>query len=170
VTITADLFKRRFPRLLEKLGHSDLEILLKALTRIDASSGELLYGCGEHSDALYMIWEGRLAFGVLIAGKDIFLGHIGPGQFCGVTAVIEPGPALITATVAEPSVLLRLKHEELVVLRETQPRLCSNLLRALSLDLVEWLRAYEAYMAERTQLGNIQDFFRMSRHLARLEE
>lgn len=165
MVISVDQLKHLFPRLLARFGAAELAILLDALTRLEAGPGDVLYRCGQHADSLYLVWQGKLAVSLTIAGEELFLGHLGPGQFTGITAVIDPGPALVSATVVESSVLLRLTHAGLASLRENQPPLGNHLLRALSLELVEWLRGYEAYMKERARPDSIQELLRMSGYL-----
>lgn len=163
MTITAELFHQRFASLLGKLDLPETQVLLDHLERVAAVPNETLVRCGRHADSLYLIWEGRLALSLEIAAQELAVGEIGPGQFVGVAAVIHPGPALLTVKVTEPGTLLRLTHEGLVQLRAAQPRLGSDLLRAFSLNLVNWLRTYEDYIAECNQPDDVVEFFRLGR-------
>jgi CRP-like cAMP-binding protein len=163
MTITPESLQNRFPQLLDKLNRAAVQSVLNSLERITATPGQVLYRYGEDADAFYLVWEGKVALSLTIAGEEKCLGTIGPGQFSGMAAVIDPGPALLSATVIGPSILLRLTHVGLVRLRATQPRVGSDLLRAFSLNLVNWLRTYEEYMAERDQPDNLVEFFRLGR-------
>lgn len=166
MAITAKLLKRRFPVLLGRFEHGELETLLEALVPIEVPAGEQLHCCGDHADSLYLIWEGNLSLSMKSGGEDIPLGNLGSGQHIGSVAVIEPGPAPTTVMVAEPSTLLRLDYPTLVVLRTTHQQLAGHLLRTLSLDLVERLRFYEEGMAGRTQPpANPEEFAQLCRPL-----
>ncbi|MDQ2696659.1 MAG: cyclic nucleotide-binding domain-containing protein [Pseudomonadota bacterium] len=165
MTIAASLFKRRFPLLLERIGRSEVDILLDVLVRVEVAPGAVLVQCGQRAESLFLIWEGALTLSTVANGQDIVLGTLGPGQHVGVAAVVEPGPAMATVAAARPSVVLRLDYAGLVIMRATHPRLAGNLLRALSLDLVDWLRAFEDYMAHRGQTRNVEDFVKLGRKL-----
>ena len=163
MTITSQALKARFPNLLSKFSASELDTLLAALMLVQVAPGETLYRNGDHCDTMYLLWQGKLSLSLVLEEQEITLGDIGPGGFVGVLGVIDPGPALLTVKSSEASELLSLEHSGLVALRSTHPRLASNLLRALSLDLVEWLRDYEEYMAKRMNFDNIKDFLRIGR-------
>lgn len=163
MTITPESLQNRFPQLLDKLNLAAVQSVLNHLERITATPGQMLYRCGEHADAFYLVWEGKVALSLTVAGEEKCLGTIGPGQFSGMAAVIDPGPALLSAKIIEPSLLLRLTHAQLLRLRTTQPRVGSDLLRAFSLNLVNWLRSYEEYLAERNQPDDFIEFFRLGR-------
>lgn len=166
MAITVNRLKRRFSSLMGRFERGELATLLDVLVSIEVSSGEELQHYGGHADSLYLIWEGSLALSMEFHGKEIPLGTLGPGQHIGSVAVIEPGLAPTTVTVTESSILLRLDHPSLVVLRATHPRLSGHLLQALSLDLVQRLRRYEEGMVERTQPpADPEEFARLCRPL-----
>jgi len=168
--LTADGLQRRFAVLLERFTRRELQILLDALERSDADPGQELHRGGDPIDTLYLIWEGRLALAMPVGNEIIALGTLGPGEFIGTAAVIDPGPAMVTLTVIEPSILLRLDRAGLQALRKAQPRVGGQLLRALSLDLAERLRLYEEGMAERTQPADVGEFIRLCRPLLGIKD
>ena len=168
--ITAHSFKQRFTALLERFEFDQVEVLLNVLTQVESSADEILYRCGEHSDVLHLVWEGRVSLSMSVGAKDITLGAIGPGQFIGALSVIDPGPAPVTFKVIEQSVLLRLDHASLNTLREEYPEVGSLLLRTLSHDLATWLRTYEEYLMRRTQSGSVEEFVQLGMHLLGLKE
>lgn len=162
MAITGDQFKQHFPLLLERFNRQEAETLLHTLDQIEAPSGEELHRCESHADSLYLIWEGSLALAMTVGDREISLGNLGSGQLIGSVAVIEPGPSPTTVTAAEPSTLLCLSHSGLKALRTDQPRLAGNLLRGLSLDLVERLRVYEEGMVGRTRSStDTEEFARL---------
>jgi CRP-like cAMP-binding protein len=170
VSITAHGFKQRFAALLEKFEADQAEILLNALTRVDASAGETLYRFGEHSDVFYLVWEGRVSLSMSVGSKDITLGTIGPGDFIGALSLIDPGPAPVTFKVIEQSVLLCLDHAALNALRKEHPEVGSQLLRTLSHDLADWLRTYEEYLMVRTRSESVEEFVQLGMHLLGIKE
>lgn len=163
--LTADGLQRRFAVLLERFTRREVQILSEALERIDADAGKELHRGGDPIDALYLIWDGRLALAMPVGGELISLGTLGPGDLIGAVAIITPGSAMVTLTVTEPSILLRLDHAGLQALRKAQPRVGGQLLRALSLDLAERLRLYEEGITERTQPADVGEFIRLCRPL-----
>jgi lysophospholipid hydrolase len=169
VDMTPHQLKKLFPRLFGRFDVDELETLLNALEWIEVESGEELCRNGEHCDAMHLLWEGELTLSVWLSGREIVIGNIGPGQFVGVVSVIDPGPALLTVTVAKPSQILRLDNSALLRLRELHPYVSSSLSRALALDLAEWLRSYEAYVAEKTGPDDIEAFFRVGRLESHME-
>jgi CRP-like cAMP-binding protein len=169
VNPTPEDLKKRFPRLLGRLEAGDLGTLLHTLEWREVEPGEELCRNAEYCDAMHLLWEGELRLSLWLSGREITIGNIGPGQFVGVVSLIDPGPALLTVTVAEPSRLLRLDHPGLIRLRGSHPRAGGNLLRALSLDLTAWLRSYEAYIAHKTGPNSIEAFFRIGRLESHIE-
>lgn len=163
MNLDAGSLKDRFSKLLEKLGLEEVQVLLKMMEPIEIQPYQVLSHCGEYSDSFLMVWEGKLSLSLSFKGKEIVLGDIGSGQFSGVAAVIDPGPALLTVTAVESGTVLRLTHAKLALLRATYPSIGSKLLRAFSLNLANWLRNYEEYMTKRVQPDNIVDFFRIGR-------
>ena len=170
MSITAHDFKQRFAALLDKFEHDQAEVLLNTLTRTNASVGEVLYRCGEHSDVFHLVWEGRVSLSIAVNAKDITLGTIGPGQFIGALSVIDPGPAPVTFNVIAQSVLLRLDHAGLNALRDEHPEVGSLLLRTLSHDLAHWLRTYEEYLMKRTRSESVEEFVHLGMHLLGIKE
>lgn len=166
MTMTAESLKSRFPLLLERLSPGEVGNLLNALTQIQASPGEELHRHGDQADSLYLVWEGSLLLSMAFDGREIPLGTLGPGQHIGSVAVIEPGSAPTTVTVAEPGTLLRLDHSGLNALRADHPRVGGHLVQALSLDLAERLRFYEEGMTGRNQPPrDPEEFARLCRPL-----
>lgn len=163
VKITPKALQECFPRLLARLNPGEVSILLDFLAIREVSPGSVLYRNGDYSDVMYFLWKGRLSLSLQLANEETVLGNLEAGQFIGVSGVIEPGPALLTVRVATPSILLSLDHAALKQLRAAHPRLGSKILRALSLDLAEWLRGYEEYMTDREEPDSIEVFFRIGR-------
>jgi CRP-like cAMP-binding protein len=163
VKITPKALQERFPRLLARLDLDEINILLGFLAIREVSPGSVLYRNGDHSDVMYFLWQGRMSLSLQLANEERVLGNLEPGQFIGVSGVIEPGPALLKVQAVEPSLLLCLDHAALKQLRAAHPGLGSKVLQALSLDLVQWLRGYEDYMTERAEPDSIEVFFRIGR-------
>lgn len=149
MTITAKGLKQRFPQFMDKMRSREVDTLLDAMQRVDAAPGHVLQHAGDKIDSFYLLWEGSIEILMRADGEEVSLGILVSGQAFGAVALIEPGPALTTATAVDASVLLRLNHERLADLRQRQPRVGGLVLRALSLDLAERLRLYEEGMVVR---------------------
>ena len=170
MTITSKQLRDRFPRFCDRLSRGEAKILLKSLERVEAKPDEVLHRFGDHADSLYLIWEGKLSLSMPVGGKEVPIGTLGPGGSIGPVAVVDPGPAPVTVTVAEPSTLFRLTHEGLEALRKNHPRVGGHFLQSLCLSMTERLRVYEDFMTERTHTGDPEDLVHLSRPLMGIRE
>lgn len=170
MAITTEQLQQRFSQLLGKLDREEVQVLLDRLTPINVAPGEDVVRAEDHADSLYLIWEGKVAFFKEVSGKTIAVGTLGPGRFFGTEVVIDPAPEVGTSRAVESSILLRLDHASLEGLCDSHPRLGGHLLRALSLDMVDWLRAVKKYMTERTLPNDLRECIQMVRELRGLGE
>lgn len=170
MTITAAQLQQRFPQLVKKFNHRELQILLDAMERVDVPAGGQLLRCGEPADALNLVWEGALQVSIGIGDQEIPIGTVGQGHFVGIAAIIDPGLAVAHVSAARPSIVLRLTHAELEALRRNQPGVGGKLTRALSFELAEWLRTFEEYIAEREKPNDVEEFAQTVRHLMGFKE
>ncbi|MDX1654311.1 MAG: cyclic nucleotide-binding domain-containing protein [Candidatus Competibacteraceae bacterium] len=141
-------FRRRFPRLGHSLTEEEVQILLDTLVVVEAAPGQALHSQGKETDSLYCIWQGELTAAAHCRGRALSLGQLGPGRYLGVAELLVPGPAAFTIRPRTPTLLLRLDHPTLQALRHDHPRLGSELLRALFLELVERLQAFETTLVD----------------------
>lgn len=82
-------------------------------------------------------------------GKKVVLGHIGPGEWVGEITLIDPGPATASVTADSDSVVLALPHEAFAKLRASRPSAGGALLRSISLNLAERLRAHSGEVLQK---------------------
>ncbi len=170
MSISVEQFRRCFPKLVEGLDNREIRVLLEAMSPAELAPGELLSQFGETHDTLTLVYQGGLMVTITVFDEEISIGTMRPGQLLGIAAVIEPGGASATAKVAEPSTVLRLNHDRLMQLRRDHPRVAGYLLRALSLQLAEWLRTFEGYMAGRVRPSDVREFAQVARQLMGIEE
>lgn len=170
MAITAHQLLGRFPRLLSGLDVTEAQIFLDTLVRRDVDSGQVVVRADELGDALHLVWEGRVAFYKEYRGREVCFGSLGRSRFFGSEQIVTPAAEPTTVRTMEPTVLLRLDHEALETLGEKYPRLSSNLLRALSRDMVGWLRTFETYMSQRALPNDLDECVAIVKKLRRLGE
>ena len=170
VAISARQLLVRFRRLLSGLDVTEAQIFLDILVRMDVDSGEVVVRAADRGDALHLVWEGRVAFFKEYRGRELCLGSLGSGRFFGSEQIVTPAAEPTTVRTIERTVLLRLNNESLETLGEKFPRLSSNLLRALSRDMVGWLRTFESYMSQRVLPNDLDECVAVIRKLRRLGE
>lgn len=170
MSISVEQFRRCYPKLVERLDNREVQVLLEAMTPAGLAPGDFISRFGEPHDMLTLVYEGGLAVTITVFDEEISIGTMGPGHLLGVAAVIEPGAASATVRAAEPSTVLRLNHDRLMRLRRDHPRVAGYLLRALSLQLAEWLRTFEGYMTARERPNDVREFARVARQLMGIKE
>lgn len=141
MTITSTEFKKRFTPLLEKMDSTELEHLLPRLSPLEIAEGEQLLKMGEHSDSLYLLWEGQLSVEITGPGQTLHLVLIDEGKWVGEYCLIEPGPASATVRASRESKLLKLSSEDLDQYHREYPGGAAAMIRALSLDIAGRIRS-----------------------------
>lgn len=170
VSIDAISLKHRFPVLLDKFSHDELEVLLDMLACIKVDADAELQQFGDEVDALFLVWEGKVAVSLAVGGQAVDLGTMGSGESLGEINAIDPGLAMSKLTATEPSTVLCLRHTNLEALRRTHPPLHGKFLRALSLRIAGILRTYENYRVERTWPMDTAEFISLFRKLMGMTE
>jgi CRP-like cAMP-binding protein len=118
---------------------------LDSLARI-YPAGAVLFEEGDPGSRMYVVRTGRVKIARRVAGADVTLAVLGPGEFFGEMAVLEKLPRTATATVLDDARLIEVDESsfELLVRRS---EISSRLLRRLSARLREADRQLQALLA-----------------------
>ena len=107
--------------------------------------GATIFLEGEPGDAAYLIESGRIEISMLKQGEQKVVAVLGPGDVFGEMAIIDDGPRLGTAVVAEVAEVLTISREYVQQkLEETDP-----LMKLFMQTTLERLRDLE----KRTNIG-----------------
>jgi len=115
-------------------SHSSAEDLAEVATFVTARrvpKGTVLFREGEVGDAIYLVRTGEVTMSK--AGK--ILDNIGPGEACGIIAVLDQLPRELSATVSMESSLLVIRGDDLLQLLADRPLLMHSVFRALTAAL-----------------------------------
>jgi CRP/FNR family cyclic AMP-dependent transcriptional regulator len=154
VDVTVDQFTGRFAALADRFPSTpNLAAVLDSMRIEQIPAGTRLIKYDGESSKLYLVWEGRLSASIEDESGKILLGHIAPGEWIGEVTLIEPGPATASVDADEDSVLLSMSYEDFSNLRTNQPAAAGALMHALSLNLVDRLRAYGQRAAHEISSG-----------------
>jgi CRP-like cAMP-binding protein len=130
-------------RLFDNLPRRDLELIAANLDEVTVPAGETLVRQGHHNDAFWIILEGEAAYKVRAGGSRT----LGPGDFFGVTSMLDGKPAVGTiktttrmrALVASAAQFRALEGNDTIALR-----LMAAALERMREDLESHHRAHKA--------------------------
>ncbi|HRQ37787.1 MAG TPA: ATP-binding protein [Chloroflexota bacterium] len=113
----------------------DRRLLQELIIEQHFASGEIIFREGDHGDALYIVWAGRVA---VVKGKfdqpdELFFRL--PGEVVGDMALLENKPRWASLVAVEPTRLLRMGRLSFYKLLQAQPSISLNLLALLSARL-----------------------------------
>jgi hypothetical protein len=114
--------------LLQDARSAHLALLASIAEEVEADAGTVLIRQDEPTDALYVVVEGQVELDG-VAGQQL---EADEGEAFGTWALIDEAPSLVTATVAEPSRLLRITRSEFYDLLADHPELALGLLQGLA--------------------------------------
>ncbi|MEK6663251.1 MAG: cyclic nucleotide-binding domain-containing protein [Pseudomonadota bacterium] len=141
--ITPAQFKQRFKSVATRFSNAeDLQALLQHLDVTQIAAGTRLIARSDLCSTLYLVWDGSLSISFKNGDAEMVLGNVGPGEWMGEVALLDPAPAITSVTAALDTNLLALSHEQFATLRKAHPNAASALLHALSTDMAERLRTY----------------------------
>ena len=149
VVSTAQLLERH--PLLTRLSAEQLEHIVAAGELETFSPGEVVVAEGSLGDALYLVLTGQVA--VIKAGHP--LAHLGPGEFFGEMALVEPAPRSATVQAEQPSFLYRLPYLSLQNLFQSDPVAGNAMMIEVVKTLSDRLRRANAMV---TSVGELADW------------
>ncbi len=91
----------------------------------------VLFREDEAADAMYLVRTGEIT----LSRKGQILDHIGPGEACGIVAILDQLPREYTATASMDSKLLVIRGDDLLQLLADRPLLMHSVFRALTAAL-----------------------------------
>lgn len=111
-------------------------------------AGEVVFRQDEPGRRMYVVHSGRVRLARHVAGVDVTLAVVGPGDFFGEMALLEKLPRTATATVVEAATLLEVGEADFEALVRRSGELSVRLLRRLSSRLREADRQIQALLAK----------------------
>lgn len=107
-------------KIFAELDPVDLESVARIAKVKGYATGEELMVEGEAADALYLVAKGKAAVKVRSSeGRQVLIDEVGPGEFIGWSAVIEPHIYIASAWASEPSEIVTIPGGELRSLLQT---------------------------------------------------
>ena len=94
-------FGARFPKLFEKLGAANLEVLLKAASLVDVPKERTLFRDRMPVDFLYFVVDGNLSAYIESEGVSRQIGIIHPGEWLGEVSMLSGEPQATATVIAD---------------------------------------------------------------------
>ncbi len=105
--------------------------------RVEVPAGQSLTKEGDRSKEFFIIAEGDAA--VTVRGDRV--ATLGPGEFFGETALLDPGPRTATVTAETPMVVYKVEGEDFRSLLIDVPFIARNILRGIARRMRELTEA-----------------------------
>ena len=96
------------------------------------SDGETIVRVGDHGGEMYVIKAGRVRISKPMAGRDVVLSELGPGDFFGEMSLLESLPRDADAVAVGETRLLVLNAGSLLVRLRRDPTFALEMLHRLS--------------------------------------
>lgn len=133
---------REFAILAKQLGEDHLDAVLRLSQVIDVAAGQAITHDLQPVDALFHILDGVFEVAVHDNGESVRLGRLGAGQWIGEVALFSgERVASSTVTAERPGRMLKMSYRDFATLRAQFPDAAARLMRVLSDEMVERLRA-----------------------------
>lgn len=123
------------------LNKAESDLLAQALQEKSLAEGETVFLEQMPGESLYLVLEGTVKVSKMLAeGDEQILAILGPEDIFGELALLDGGPRLATARIAEQARLAVLSRTNFDLLARKNPAMAFELLRNLSLNLVGQIR------------------------------
>jgi len=118
----------------------ELERLARHADVVDFPAGQTLMSEGDMGHEFFVIIDGEV--GVVIGGDTV--AKLGPGQYVGETALLDPGPRTATVTALHDTSAVLLASREFYAAVDESPVLARKLLQGMAKRLREQSEAQPA--------------------------
>jgi CRP-like cAMP-binding protein len=115
------------------LKDNEIKNISKLFESLEFNNNETVFHEGDPSDKFYILAEGNVKIMKhSIAGKDLILEIMSPGDVFGGVAVLDNKPYPASAQVMEPSVVIRISRQKLFQIMEEYPILKLEIVKYFS--------------------------------------
>lgn len=147
------------------LGLQTIELIGKRFQRVHYTKDAYVFHEGDRGDSYYVVATGEV---VLYKGQGISrreLKRLGSGQGFGEMALISSEPRSASVKAATDTELLRLSHEDFMILMDQEAQFAQRILRVLSTRLkqtdevatMDLMRAHQGLIISLAQLAESRD-------------
>lgn len=119
--------------LFSSISADDLSNLSRKLTRRHYRKGDIIFHKGDYGSTFHIISIGKVKLSIPFKeGEDVFLAHLGPGDFFGEFALLDDKPRSATVTAVEPTETLTLEREDFLEFLKEYPEVAIRMLGVLA--------------------------------------
>ena len=115
----------------------EIKRIASLANRVEVAEGQPLTKEGDRGKEFFIIAEGDAR--VTVRGDQV--ATLGPGDFFGETALLDPGPRTATVTAATPMVVYKVEGEDFRSLLIDVPFIARNILRGIARRMRELTEA-----------------------------
>ena len=115
----------------DELNEEECRILAGAMGVLHLSNGEMLVSEGQDDDTLFLLVGGRLAVSNFVAGRDVHVYTMTPGECAGTRAFVDRTPRKATLRAVGETTVYTLEPDDFEGLYGTHPRIVYKVMRAL---------------------------------------
>lgn len=145
-------FEDRFQSLADRLEHEELRALLDGLLPQELNAGETLITAGTGTDALFLVWDGRLD--VTLPGRTD-AAAIERGDYLGEVSLLSPGPATASVHAIEPATVLSFTPQALADLAAVHPHAAAAVMAELVRTLARRVRRSTRLLARTASVASL---------------
>ncbi len=118
--------------LFKSFTDTGLQILASIASERSFPKGSPLFVENMVADSLFIVAEGRVRLSSKnMAGDDVSLGELGPGDWLGELSLIKQGQRMCTAQAATAVTAVEIRHGDFHKLMATKPQACMKLLMGI---------------------------------------
>ena len=130
-TVVNQILELQSLTLFSQSSAEDLAEVASMVSARRVAKNTVLFREEEAADAMYLLRGGEIT----LSHKGKIIDHIGPGEACGIVAILDQLPREYTATASMDSKLLVIRGDDLLQLLADRPLLMHSVFRALTAAL-----------------------------------
>ncbi|MCB1340312.1 MAG: Crp/Fnr family transcriptional regulator [Pseudooceanicola sp.] len=124
---------------LSEASEALLDMLTSLATEVKLETGAVLFEQGDEAREIFALVSGVLEVSVLsLDGRKLALNMLRPGALFGEIALFDPGERTATVTALEPSVLRRVRYDDVLDQVRDEPELAIDLIH-LAGQRMRWM-------------------------------